>query len=105
MLPPPEPSQAPQEPQPAPIFTGNVSPPPPIELSGNLQLNWKQWKQVWSAYELVTRLNQQNDAAAFITYIGLKDCQSTMAFLSKTSKKRRIWQKSSSYGSHTASGK
>jgi len=71
----PEPSQAPQEPQPAPIFTSNVSPPPPIELSGNLQLNWKQWKQVWSAYELVTRLNQQNDeyrVAAFITCIGPK---------------------------------
>jgi len=75
MPPPPEPSQAPHEPQPAPIFTSNVSPPPPIELSGNLQLNWKQWKQVWSAYELVTRLNQQNDeyrVAAFITCIGPK---------------------------------
>lgn len=26
---------------------------PKIELSGNLANNWKQWKQVWSTYELV----------------------------------------------------
>ncbi|CAH3019511.1 unnamed protein product, partial [Porites evermanni] len=34
-----------------------------------------QWKQVWSAYELVTRLNEQTDeyrVAAFITCIGPK---------------------------------
>ena len=43
----------------APIFSGNVPVPPQIELSGNLANNWKQWKQVWSAYELVTRLNER----------------------------------------------
>ena len=35
----------------------------------------KQWKQVWSAYELVKRLNEQTDeyqVAAFITRIGPK---------------------------------
>jgi len=31
--------QAPQEPQPAPTYTSNVSPPPYIELLGNLQLS------------------------------------------------------------------
>lgn len=59
----------------APIFTSNVPVPQKIELSGNLANNWKQWKQVWSAYELVTRLNEQTDeyrVAAFITCIGLK---------------------------------
>ena len=59
----------------APIFTSNVPVPPKIELSGNLANNWKQWKQVWSAYELVTRLNEQTDeyrVAAFITCIGPK---------------------------------
>ena len=59
----------------APIFTSNVPVPPQIELSGNLANNWKQWKQVWSAYELVTRLNEQTDeyrVAAFITCIGPK---------------------------------
>ena len=57
----------------ATIFTSNVPAPPKIELSGNLANNWKQWKQVWSAYELVTRLNEQTDeyrVAAFITCIG-----------------------------------
>ena len=53
----------------APIFTSNVPVPPQIAN------NWKQWKQVWSAYELVTRLNEQTDeyrVAAFITCIGPK---------------------------------
>ena len=34
-----------------------------------------QWEQVWSAYELVTRLNEQTDeyrVAVFITCIGPK---------------------------------
>ena len=59
----------------APIFTSNVPVPPQIELSGNLANNWKQWKQVWSAYELVTCLNEQTNeyqVAAFITCIGPK---------------------------------
>ena len=37
----------------APIFTSNIPVSPKIELSGNLANNWKQWKQVWSTYELV----------------------------------------------------
>ena len=55
-----------------PIFTSNVQVPPQIESSGNLTNNRKQWKQVPSAYELVTRLNEQPDeyrVAAFITCI------------------------------------
>ena len=59
----------------APIFKRNVPVSPQIELSANLANNWKQWKQVWSAYELVTRLNEQTDeyrVAAFITCIGPK---------------------------------
>ena len=60
----------------APIFTSNVPVPPKIEFSGNLANNWKQWKQVWSAYELVTRLNEQTDeyrVAAFITVLVQKE--------------------------------
>ena len=49
----------------APIFTSNVPAPPKIELSGNLANNWKQWKQVWSAYELVTRLNELTEEYPF----------------------------------------
>ena len=59
----------------APIFTSNVPVAPQIELSGNLPNNWKQWKQVWSAYKLVTRLNEQTDeyrVAAFIACNGPK---------------------------------
>ena len=59
----------------ATIFTSNVPVPPKIELSGNLANNWKQWKQVWSACELVTRLNEQTDeyrVAAVIACISPK---------------------------------
>ena len=59
----------------APIFTSNVPVPPKNELSGNLANNSKQWRQVWSAYELVTGLNDQTDeyrVTAFITCIGPK---------------------------------
>ena len=62
----------------APIFTSNVPVPPQIELSGNLANNWKQWMQVWSAYELVARLNEQTDeyrVAAVITCIGPKSAR------------------------------
>ena len=59
----------------APIFTSNVPVSPNIELSGNPANNWKQRKQVWIAYELVTRLNEQANeyrVASFITCIGPK---------------------------------
>ena len=49
--------------------------PQKTELSGNRANNSKQWKQVWSAYELVTGLNKQTDeyrVVAFITCVGLK---------------------------------
>ena len=49
----------------AAIFTTNVLAPPKIELSGNIANNWKQWKQVWSAYELVSRLNEQTEEYPF----------------------------------------
>ena len=49
----------------ATIFTSNVSVPPKKELSGNLANNWKQWKQVWSAYQLVTCLNEDIDEYPF----------------------------------------
>ena len=69
------PSEGGQQAVQAPTFTSNVPVAPQIEFSGNLANNWKQWKQVWSAYELVTHLNEQTDeyrVAAFITCIGPK---------------------------------
>lgn len=56
-----------------PLFTSNVPIPPKIQLKGNLASNWKQWKQIWNAYELVTKLKDQSDeyrVATFITCIG-----------------------------------
>ena len=47
--------------------------PPNINLKGDLRENWKQWRQIWDAYALVTGLNQQSNefqVATFITCIG-----------------------------------
>ena len=54
-------------------FTTNVPPPGRLELKGNLSENWKKWKQVWDAYETVTKLNEKESkfrVATFITCIG-----------------------------------
>ena len=42
-----------------PTFTSNVPPPGRLELKGKLSDNWKKWKQVWDAYEIVTKLNEK----------------------------------------------
>lgn len=55
------------------MFTSKVPIPPNINLKGDLKQNWKQWKQIWDAYEFVTNLNQQSNeyrVATFITCIG-----------------------------------
>ena len=55
------------------IFTSNVPLPPKIQLKGNLANNWKTWKQIWDAYELVTKNKEQSHqyrVATFITVIG-----------------------------------
>ena len=55
------------------ILTSNVPLPPKIQLKGNLANNWKTWKQIWKAYELVTKLKNQSQeyrVATFITVIG-----------------------------------
>ena len=54
-------------------FTTNVPPPGRLELKGNLSENGKKWKQVWDAYETVTKLNEKESrfrSATFITCIG-----------------------------------
>ena len=56
-----------------PTFTSNVPPPGRLELKGKLSDNWKKWKQVWDAYETVTKLNEKESkfrVATFITCIG-----------------------------------
>ena len=58
----------------SPTFSCNVSLPPKIQLqSGNLSKEWKQWRQVWDAYEEVADLRNKTSrlrVATFITCIG-----------------------------------
>ncbi|XP_028394385.1 uncharacterized protein K02A2.6-like [Dendronephthya gigantea] len=45
----------------------------PISLTGNLAKNWKNWRQTWQAYEVITNLaerDQKYRVATFITCIG-----------------------------------
>ena len=55
-------------------FSCNVSLPPKLQLqSGNLSKEWKQWRQIWDAYEEVTDLRNKTSrlrVATFITCIG-----------------------------------
>ena len=55
-------------------FMCNVSLPPKLEVhSTNLSKEWKQWRQVWDAYEEVTDLRNKPSCrrvATFITSIG-----------------------------------
>ena len=54
-------------------FTTNEPPPGRLELKGNLSENWKKWKQVWDAYETITKLNEKESrfrVTTFITCIG-----------------------------------
>eukprot|EP00794_Sanderia_malayensis_P007650 gene7650-8490_t len=54
-------------------FISNVPLPPRLHLGGNLSENWKQWKQIYDAFETVTNLKSKPDnfrVAAFITCLG-----------------------------------
>jgi deferrochelatase/peroxidase EfeB len=49
--------------------------PPNLETEGNLSKAWKQWRQIWDAYETVANLKQRESSyrvATFITSIGTK---------------------------------
>ena len=48
----------------------NVSLPPNKEIhSGNLSKEWKQWRQVWDAYEEVTDLQNKTNRLRVTTFI------------------------------------
>ncbi|XP_028415809.1 uncharacterized protein K02A2.6-like [Dendronephthya gigantea] len=56
----------------------NVPLPHNLSVKGNLAKNWKQWKQVWKAYETVTDLAKRDSSyrvATFITCIGSEALQ------------------------------
>ena len=70
-------------------FTTNVPPPGRLELKGNLSENWKKWKQVWDAYETVTKLNEKESkfrVATFITCIGADALHNGLPFRSDEEK-------------------
>ena len=46
---------------PIPFLMSNVPVPPKLQMSGDLPITWRQWRQIWNAYELVTKLNKQSD--------------------------------------------
>ena len=57
----------------ASFFANFYIAPGRLELKGKLSDNWKKWKQVWDAYETVTKLNEKESkfrVATFITCIG-----------------------------------
>ena len=54
----------------ASTFMCNVSLPPKLEIhSGNLSKEWKQWRQVWDAYEEVTDLRNKTNRLRVVTFI------------------------------------
>ncbi|XP_070537048.1 uncharacterized protein [Ptychodera flava] len=55
-------------------FVSHVPLPPKLELKGDISKSWKKWKQIWDAYETVTKLDEKDHksrVAAFITCIGV----------------------------------
>ena len=63
---------APPAPEPPTMYC-NVPLPPSLEIKGNLSKDWKQWRQIWNAYEVVTKLRDKPSnlrVATFITWIG-----------------------------------
>ena len=88
----------------APILIGKVPVPPKIELSGNSPNKWQQWRQVWSAYELIAPLNEQTDQ--YLSHVlAQKRSLFIMAFHFKAKTRRRIQRKSSNYENPITSGK
>ena len=54
--------------------TQSVFPPPaPLKVKGDLAKNWKDWRQIWEAYEVVANLVEapaQYRVATFVTCVG-----------------------------------
>ncbi|XP_044176794.1 uncharacterized protein LOC122959528 [Acropora millepora] len=56
----------------APLPQG-ITPPKPLDVSGNVADNWKQFKQVWKNYSIITNLSAQSEEcrlALFLHCIG-----------------------------------
>lgn len=55
------------------VFSSQVPLPSKLSITGDIANNWKKWKQIWTSFEVVTRLKDQSNeyrTATFITCIG-----------------------------------
>jgi len=108
MPPPADPLPAPQDPQPAPIFTSNLSPPHILNYQVIFSSTGGSVNRLGRPIGLLLNLTNKTTNTLWLHSLlasGQKHRWFTMALLSKTLKKRRIWWNSSSYGSCTALGK
>ena len=63
------------------VLISNVPLPPRLSLAGNLAEDWKQWKQIYDAYETVTNLKSKPDnfrVTAFICQVGVRTSPATV---------------------------
>ena len=55
------------------VIHSSIPLPPKLNTKGNLATNWRQWRQIWDSYEIVSHLKQNTDeyrVATFITCVG-----------------------------------
>ena len=51
----------------------NVPLPPQLNLKGNIEANWRVWRQIWDSFEILSKLKTQPNeyrVATFITCVG-----------------------------------
>ena len=69
---PPLPSQPSVAVQAAPLIQG-ITPPKPLDTTANIAENWKQFKQIWENYAIITNLTAQTEqyrVALFLHCLG-----------------------------------
>ena len=77
---PPLPSQQSVVMQAAPLIQG-ITPPKPLDTTTNITENWKQFKQIWENYAIITNLTVQTEqyrVALFLHCLGPDAMKSTM---------------------------
>ena len=71
---PTQPSQSGPAMQVTPLVQG-ITPPKPLDTTGNVVDDWKQFKQVWNNYSIITNLGAQTEdyrVALFFTALRQK---------------------------------
>jgi len=57
---PSQPTQSSTPMQATPLVQG-ITPPKPLDTTGNVVEDWKQFKQVWNNYSIITNLSAQTE--------------------------------------------